>query len=175
MDRFRNATFEIHDLLVEITVSTLFQGTWLTSLQESLDLLKSLANLFVMVNKYIYYTEVMRTVAIDEDKERKRKEWDVGEDLNRRQERARRLDDVRPQFNHYTWFTQPRFSILVVIEESGLIKLPKMVDQPIRKNHDEYCQYHRTRGYSIDWCQELKDQIKMLIREGHLRRYVREE
>ncbi|XP_052197290.1 uncharacterized protein LOC127804466 [Diospyros lotus] len=102
VDRFRNATLEIHNLPIEMVVSAMFQGAQLTSFQESLslDYPKSLADLFVRANKYIHHTEVMRTVVMDEDRERKRKERDIEEDLDRREERARRVDDVRPQFNH---------------------------------------------------------------------------
>ena len=71
---------------------------------------------------------------MDEDREQKRKERDIEKDLNRRQEKAQRLDDVRPQFNHYTRLTQPRFAILAAIEVSGLIRLAKKVDRPIGKN-----------------------------------------
>ncbi|XP_052197293.1 uncharacterized protein LOC127804468 [Diospyros lotus] len=43
------------------------------------------------------------------------------------------------------------------------------------KNQGQYCRYHRTRGHSTDHCRELKNQIEMLIYEGHLQRYVRNE
>ncbi|XP_052204085.1 uncharacterized protein LOC127809363 [Diospyros lotus] len=177
VDRFQNATLEIRNLPIEMAMSAILQGARLTSFQESLSLNspKSLADLFVRANKYIHHTEVTRTVAIDEDREWKKKERDIEEDLDRRQERVQRLDDVKLQFNHYTRLTQPRSAILAAIEGSGLIKFPKKVDQPIGKNHDEYCRYHRTCGNSNDQCQQLKNQIEMLVREEHLRRYVREE
>ncbi|XP_052209227.1 uncharacterized protein LOC127812745 [Diospyros lotus] len=170
VDRFRNATLDIRNLPIEMAVSAMLQGVQLTSFQESLslDLPKSLADLFTKANKYVHHTEVMWTVTIDEDRERKRKERDIEEDLNRRQERARRLDDVRPQFNHYTQLTQPRSTILEAIKGLGLIRLPKKVDRPIGKNQDEYYRYHRTGGHSTDQCRELKNQIEMLIWEGNL-------
>ena len=87
---------------------------------------------------------------MDEDRERKRNERDIEEDLNRRQEMARKLDDVRSRFNHYTQLTQAWSAILAAIEGSGLIRLPKRVDRPIGKNQDEHYRYHRTRGHSTD-------------------------
>ncbi|XP_052181919.1 uncharacterized protein LOC127794713 [Diospyros lotus] len=118
VDRFQNATLEICNLPIEIAVSAMFQGTRLTPLQESLSLdpSKSLADLFVRANKYILHTEMMRTIGGNEDGEWKRKERDIEEDFNRRQERTRRLDDVRPQLNHYTRLTQPRSAILAAIK-----------------------------------------------------------
>ena len=67
-------------------MSVMFQGVRLTSFQESLSLdsPKSLANLFVRVNKYIHHIEVMRTMAMDEDRERKRNKRDIEENLDRR-------------------------------------------------------------------------------------------
>ncbi|XP_052203969.1 uncharacterized protein LOC127809246 [Diospyros lotus] len=125
VDRFQNATFEIHNLPIEMAVSAMFQGVQLTSFQEflSLDPPKSLIDLFVMANKYIHHIEVMRTVAMNEDREKKRKKRDIEKDFNRRQERTRRLGDVRPQFNHYTQLTQPRSTLLAAIEGSSLIRL----------------------------------------------------
>ena len=40
------------------------------------------------------------------------------------------------------------------------------------KNREEYCRYHRTRGHSTDQCRKLRDQFEMLVRKGHIRRYV---
>ena len=76
MDRFRNATLKIYDLLVEMVVSAMLQGTRLTSLRESLSLdpPNSPADMFFRENKYILHMKVMQIVRIDEDKERKRKE-----------------------------------------------------------------------------------------------------
>ena len=59
------------------------------------------------------------------------------------------------------------------MEGGGLLKMPRRVDRPMGKNQEEYCIYHRTRGHSTDHCKELKNQIEMIIQEGHLQRYVR--
>lgn len=85
VDIFRNTTHEICDLPIEMVVSAMLQGTWLTSFQESLSLdpPMPLVDLFVEANKYILHIEVMRTMGGNEDKEQKRKEQDGEKDSNR--------------------------------------------------------------------------------------------
>ena len=43
------------------------------------------------------------------------------------------------------------------------------------RKRNEYCQYHQAHGHATDLCRKLKDKIEMIIREGHLQRYVRED
>ena len=135
----------------------------------SLDPPASLADLFASANKYVFNTEVMRVVGGNEDREQKRKERDVEEDSSR----VRGSDVPWPQFHHYTKLLQPQLAILATIKGSGLIRVPKKIDHPMGRNKEEHCRYHKTRGHSTDQCRELKNQIEMLIREGHLQRYVR--
>ncbi|XP_052206795.1 uncharacterized protein LOC127811124 [Diospyros lotus] len=111
----------------------------------------------------------------NEERERKREDREGEEESIRRQERIRRADAPKPQFNHYTRLLQTWSAILAAVEGEGLLKLPSRVDRPMGKNQEEYCRYHRTWGHSTDHCRELKNQIEMLIREGHLQRYVRNE
>ncbi|GAV73286.1 LOW QUALITY PROTEIN: hypothetical protein CFOL_v3_16772, partial [Cephalotus follicularis] len=37
---------------------------------------------------------------------------------------------------------------------------------------EKYCRYHRDHGHDTKECKQLKNQIKDLIRKGHLRKYV---
>ena len=64
-------------------------------------------------------------MAINEDMKWKRKERDVEEDLNRRQERAQKLDAIMPQFNHYVRLTQPRSTIFSSHRRTELYHISK--------------------------------------------------
>ena len=84
MDKFWNATLEVHDFPAKMAMSAILQGTRLTSLQESLflDPPTSLVDLFARVNKFMLHIEVMRTIGGNEDREQKRKERDIKEDFS---------------------------------------------------------------------------------------------
>ncbi|XP_010242056.1 PREDICTED: uncharacterized protein LOC104586494 [Nelumbo nucifera] len=48
----------------------------------------------------------------------------------------------------------------------------KMKRNPKRGNPKKYCKYHRNTCPNIEDCYELKNEIKSLIRRGHLKEYV---
>ena len=86
VDRFRNATLEVHDLQPGVAVAAMLQGTRSVQVQKSLSLdqPKTLADLFVRANKYILQAEVMKIVVAKEDKEKKRNDREAQEEPNRR-------------------------------------------------------------------------------------------
>ena len=51
----------------------------------------------------------------------------------------------------------------------------KMKGDPNKRSRDKYCWFHRDHGHDTTDCYDLKQQIKALIREGKLQRFVRKE
>ena len=51
---------------------------------------------------------------------------------------------------------------------------PPMRADPNQRNRSLRCDYHRDHGHETNLCQSLKFLVEMLIRDGHLRRYIRE-
>ena len=96
VDRFRNATLEVHDLQPGVAVAAMLQGTRSMQLQESLSLdqPKTLADLFVRANKYVLQAEVMKIVVAKEDKEKKRKDREDREESNKKERKVRRFEDA---------------------------------------------------------------------------------
>ena len=45
---------------------------------------------------------------------------------------------------------------------------------PDQRNRSLRCDYHRDHGHETNHCQSLKFLVEKLIRDGHLRRYIRE-
>ena len=45
---------------------------------------------------------------------------------------------------------------------------------PYQRNKSLRCDYHRDHGHETDRCRSLKFMVEKLIKDGHLRRYIRE-
>ena len=50
-----------------------------------------------------------------------------------------------------------------------------MKSDPVRRDDTKYCEFHKDHGHRTDDCIQLKNEIKYLIRRGHLSRYVASE
>ena len=52
--------------------------------------------------------------------------------------------------------------------------LPATIRKDISKRDMmKFCRFHNGYGHDTNLCNQLKDEIEFLIRQGHLRRYVR--
>ena len=59
------------------------------------------------------------------------------------------------------------------IKNKLYFRLPnKMEVDPLRRNQNFYCTYHRDKGHSIEHCRVLKDHLEQLVRAGHLKEFV---
>ncbi|MCI49001.1 hypothetical protein A2U01_0070244, partial [Trifolium medium] len=54
----------------------------------------------------------------------------------------------------------------------GGIKFPKQVPPKPHQDTSKWCRYHRAHGYVTEECIHLKDAIEVLIKAGHLKRFV---
>ena len=53
-------------------------------------------------------------------------------------------------------------------------KRPAAIRKDISKiDMTKFCRFHNDYGHDTNECNQLKDEIEFLIRQGHLRRYVR--
>ena len=70
----------------------------------------------------------------------------------------------------------PLDQVLMQIKDEGTLTFPgKLKSDPTKRSRNKYCHFHRDHGHDIaDWY-DLKQQIKALIREGKLQKFVNKE
>ncbi|KAL0290515.1 UNVERIFIED_CONTAM: hypothetical protein Sradi_7048100 [Sesamum radiatum] len=161
VQRFVEAVHEMphvnHELLANIIQQNLLPGRFKESIAGKPP--SSLEDLLMRSQKYIRIEEsnVSHTSLSV-----KRKGQEEEKDPKKKKERKR----LPPTgFTHYTPLNASRGEILVVTEQQGLISQwpRKMKDNLKRLKSDKYCRFHRHRGYTIEECHHLKNEIEKLI------------
>ncbi|XP_026436565.1 uncharacterized protein LOC113334550 [Papaver somniferum] len=82
----------------------------------------------------------------------------------------------RHEARAYTPLNAPLEEIFKEVEKRNDIIYPSSrgVQFEETKDHPEYCHYHQYRGHSTKNCREVKDIVRHLIRDGYLRKFVRQ-
>jgi len=65
-----------------------------------------------------------------------------------------------------------RSRILEEALSADLLTMLKRTNTSPNADQTKHCRYHRNFGYTTEDCWALKDKIKELVQEGHLRRFV---
>ena len=60
-------------------------------------------------------------------------------------------------------------------DKGALTFLGKLKGDPSKRSRDKYCHFHRDHSYDTSDCYDLKQQIKALIRQGKLQRFIGKE
>ncbi|XP_027100415.1 uncharacterized protein [Coffea arabica] len=69
-----------------------------------------------------------------------------------------------------------RSPVLSVMDQNGLGRAPpKMNGKKERRNPDLYCLYHRDVGHETEDCNDLKNEIERLIKQGYLKQFIRRD
>ncbi|XP_017406206.1 uncharacterized protein LOC108319553 [Vigna angularis] len=79
-----------------------------------------------------------------------------------------------PRFTYYTTLNAPRAEILNEALNVDLLSVKNVVT-PRNTDGRKHCQYHQNREHTTQECVTLKDDLEKLIRERHLRKYVKQE
>ena len=62
------------------------------------------------------------------------------------------------------------------IKDEGTLTFPgKLKSDPTKRSRNKYCRFRRDYGHDTIDCYDLKQQIKALIREGKLQKFVSKE
>ncbi|XP_027075705.1 uncharacterized protein [Coffea arabica] len=69
-----------------------------------------------------------------------------------------------------------RSHVLAVMRQNHLGRTPPEIPRRRdRRNSNLYCAYHRDVGHETEYCNDLKREIENLIRQGHLKQFVRKD
>ncbi|GMN30286.1 hypothetical protein TIFTF001_041425 [Ficus carica] len=77
------------------------------------------------------------------------------------------------RFRQYTPLVTTIEHVLNQVSGRGLLRDPPPIrTDRSRRNQNKYCHFHKDVGHNTKDCIQLRDQIELLIREGHLREFV---
>ncbi|GMN20847.1 hypothetical protein TIFTF001_043186 [Ficus carica] len=77
------------------------------------------------------------------------------------------------RFQQYTPLVTTIEHVLNQVTGRGLLRdLPPLWADRARRNQNKYCNFHKDVGHNTNDCIQLRDQIELLIRDGHLREFV---
>ena len=75
-----------------------------------------------------------------------------------------------------TIFKEPIYKLLSKIKSQPFFKWPQpMKGDPSTRDQNKLCAYHKHNGHIIEDCKGFKAHLEKLVKDGHLRDYIKEE
>ncbi|XXG59194.1 hypothetical protein AAC387_Pa04g1317 [Persea americana] len=75
-----------------------------------------------------------------------------------------------------TIFKEPIYRLLNKIKAQPFFKRPRpMTTDPSSRDQSKFCAYHKQNGHRTDECRSYKFHLENLVKEGHLRDYIKDE
>ena len=129
------------------------------------------------------YINAEDALSAREEKPKKReRQDDTRQDQVRKKARTGdRRDEQRPKplggrFTSFTPLTAPIDQVLMQIKHKEALTYPgKLKRDPNRRSRDKYCHFHGNHGHDTADCYDLKQQIKTLIKQGKLQKFIKKE
>ena len=179
---FNKEAFSIDEADDKILVATftnrLRKGKFLLSLYKNDP--KTMSEMLYRANKYMNAEDAL--LAQEEKPKKRERQEDTRQDQGRNKARTKdRRDERRPKppggrFMSSTPLTAPIDQVLMQIKDEEALTYPeKLKGDPNRRSRDKYCCFHRNHGYDTADCNDLKQKIKALIKQGKLQKFVRKE
>ena len=165
-------------ILVAAFTNGLRKGKFLFSLYKNDS--KTMSEVLYRATKYMNAEDAL---SAREEKPRKReRQDDIRQDQGRKKARTGdRWDERRPKppggrFTSFPPLTALVDQVLMQIKDEEALTYPgKLKGDPNKHSKDKYCRFHRDHGHDTTDCYDLKQQIKALIKQGKLQRFVRKE
>ncbi|XP_058774402.1 uncharacterized protein LOC131648685 [Vicia villosa] len=147
----------------------------------------TLDEFFLKAQAYIQYEEKEAAYAVRNSRQEENTKGARQDDSRRGTDNKKEDKGLDPKdykapagkFWEYTMLNASREHILNECAnaefQTGKVRFPKSM--PARPNVDKskFCQFHEGHGHNTADCIHLKDEIKILIREGHLKQYAKKQ
>ncbi|XP_030943701.1 uncharacterized protein LOC115968442 [Quercus lobata] len=141
---------------------------------------KTMSDVLYRATKYMNAEDAL--LAREKKPKKKERQEDVRQDKGREMARTREWREDRRskhptgKFTSFTPLTAPINQVLMQIKNEEVLTFPrKLKGDPNKKSKDKYYCFHRDHGHDTTNCYKLKQQIKALIRQGMLQRFVDKE
>ena len=165
-------------ILVAAFTNGLRKGKFLFSLYKNDS--KTMSGVLYRATKYMNAKDALLA---REEKPRKRERLeDTWQDQGRKKPRTGdRRDERRPKppggrFTSFTPLNALLDQVLMQIKDEGTLTFPgKLKSDPSKRLRNKYCCFHRDHRHDTIDCYDLKQQIKALIRERKLQKFVSKE
>ena len=165
-------------ILVAAFTNGLRKGKFLFSLYKNDS--KTMSGVLYRATKYMNAKDALLA---REEKPRKRERLeDTRQDQGRKKPRTGdRRDERRPKppgerFISFTPLNALLDQVLMQIKDEWTLTFPgKLKSDPSKRSRNKYCRFHRDLRHDTIDCYDLKQQIKALIREGKLQKFVSKE
>ncbi|XP_075659015.1 uncharacterized protein LOC142628866 [Castanea sativa] len=180
--RFNKEALSIDEADYKILVAAFTNGLWKGKFQFSLykNNLKTMSDVLYRATKYMNAEDAL-LAREEKPKKRERQEdarSDKGQKMARIGEQREDQSSKSPvgKFTSFTPLTAPINQVLMQIKDEGALTFPgKLKGDPNKRSMDKYCRFPRDHGHDTADCYDLKQQIKALIRQGGLQRFVSKE
>ncbi|XP_057975258.1 uncharacterized protein LOC131162671 [Malania oleifera] len=185
MHRFNIATLEIRNLDMGVALAALTTALQPESFLYSLGKKPpvDMGELMIRAEKYINLEEMMDMRGSRIERKRKNNSREFGDSyrfVKRHQTSALhtgpKMRGQHNKFSTYTPLNVPHSELLMQIRKKDYISWPKPMRTPLHKrNMSKFCTFHRDHGHDTQECIQLKKEIEVLIRRGHLSKFIKKE
>ena len=141
---------------------------------------KTMAEMLMKAQKYINAEDTLAAIKdVEKLGDKGIKEDDqIGQKRERPDQRindgGKRKDKKTPNTVKFTPLIMSIDKILAQIKDERYLKWSRLLhSSPNVRDKNKYCRFHKDHGHYTEDCRDLKEQIKELIREGKLQKYVK--
>ena len=142
--------------------------------------LKTMSDVLYRATKYMNAKDTL--LAREEKPKKRERQEDAQQDKVQKMTRTgdqredRQSKPLTRRFINFTLLTTPIDQVLIQIKNDTTLMWPdKLKEDPHKRSKDKYCRFHLDHGHDTSECYDLKQQIKALIRQGKLQRFVSKE